>query len=251
MPILEILTSSTAASVAKFLIEKVVEYKKNKGSDKETESLKSQLELYKEKTQFMEKELVQFREIAGKLENKLGSSYTSDNAFVNWNLDKMKPEAEAFEIKVWTEKGDFQKGARDISVVAKAKSYRIGDKINLYFRSEKDCYLTILNYGTSGNMTVLLPNSISRDNFTRGGRIYAIPGDEYPFDYILSGPAGTERIKAIGTTCKINLMDMKFNKDEVFKTSSAAARDISVVAKKIESAAPEEWAEAECEFEVN
>lgn len=250
MPILEILTSSTAASVAKFLIEKVVEYKKSKGGDKEVEILKNQLEFYKEKSQFVEKELGQFKEIAKKLETKLGSSYISETAYVNWSLDTIKPQASAFKIEVWTEKGDFHQGARDISVIPKTIAYRIGDKINLYFRAEKDCYLTLINYGTSGKLTVLLPNSLFQDNFIEGGRIYAIPGEDYRFDYILSGPSGTERIKAIGTTQKINLTDMKFNKDEVFKTSSAAARDISVVAKKIEGAAPEEWAEAECMIEV-
>lgn len=251
MPILEILTSSTAATVAKFLIEKVVEYKKNSGSDKEVEILKNQLEQYKEKTQLMEKELGQFREIATKLETKMGSRYTSENAFVNWNFDNIKPESSSFKIKVWTEKGDFHEGARDISIVPKAKNYRIGEKINLYFSSEKDCYLTLLNYGTSGTMTVLLPNGFSQDNFIQAGKTYAIPGEEHRFDYILSGPPGTERIKAIGTTSKINLMDMKFNKDEVFKISRAAARDISVVSKKIESAGQQEWAVAMCELEVN
>lgn len=250
MPILELLTSSTAASIGKFLIDKVIEYKKNTGSDKEAESLKGQLEGYKEKTQILEKDLEQFREIAKKLENIMGSSYTSESAYVNWNLNTIKPTSEAFEIKVWTEKGDFQKGARDISIVPKTRSYRIGDKINLYFNSEKDCYLTLLNYGTSGKMTVLLHNGVSHDNFIKAGRTYAIPGEEYPFDYVLSGPSGTERIKAIGTNRKINLMDLRFNKDELFKTSSTAARDISVVAKKIETAAPGEWAEAMCEFEV-
>ncbi len=251
MAVLELLTSSTAATIAKFLIEKAIEYKKSKGSDKEVENLKDQLEQYKEKTHLMEKELGQFKKIATRIETKMGSSYTSENAFVNWNFDTIKPESSPFEIKVWIEKGDYKKGARDISIVPKAKNYRIGDKINLYFCSEKDCYLTLLNYGTSGKLTVLLPNSFSQDYFIQGGRTYAIPGEEHKFDYILSGPPGTERIKAIGTTSKIDLIDMKFDKDEVFKTSSAAARDISVVSKKIESAAPQEWAVAMCEFEVN
>ncbi len=250
MFIIELLTSSTATRLAGYLMDKVIEYSKNKGTDKEVEGLKNQLKTYEEKTQFVEKELTQFKEIALKLENKLGNSYISEPAFVNWNLDKIKPEASAFDIKVWTEKGDFQKGARDISVVARSRSYRIGDKINLYFSSEKDCYLTLLNYGTSGKMTVLMPNGIHQDNFIKGGKIYAIPGEEYPFDYMLDGPAGTERIKAIGTTRKINLMDMKFNRGEVFAASSAAARDISVVAKKMETAGQDGWAEAMCEFEV-
>lgn len=248
--ILELLASNTAAKLATYIIDKVVEYKKSKGSDKEVEILKNQLETYREKSELAEKELTQFRVIAEKLETKLGSKYISENAYVNWSLDAIKPEKSAFKIDIWTEKGDFRQGARDIAVIPKTKSYRIGDKINLYFRAEKDCYLTLLNYGTSGKMTVLLPNALSQDNLIKGGRTYAIPGETYPFDYILSGPSGTERIKAIGTTRKINLMDMKFDKDDVFKTSSAAARDISVVAKKIESAAPDEWAEAQCEFEV-
>ncbi len=250
MLVLELLTSSTAATVAKFLVEKVVEYKKSKGSDKEVELLKNQLETYKEKAQLVDKELVHFKEIAQKLEARLGSSYISENAYVNWNLDAIKPKTSAFEIKVWTEKGDYHQSTRDIAVTPKTSAYRIGDKINLYFRAEKDCYLTLINYGTSGNMTVLLPNTLSQDNFVKGGRIYAIPGQDYPFDYILSGPAGIERIKAIGTTGKINLMDLTYKKGEVFMTSSAASRDISVVAKRIESAAPEEWAEAVCEIEV-
>jgi 3D (Asp-Asp-Asp) domain-containing protein len=247
-PVLEFLASNTVASVTKFFIEKVVEYKKNKGTDKEVEALNNQLETYKEKTQFMEKEMQQFKEIAEKLETKLGSGYISENSYMNWSFDTIKPMTSAFKIEVWTEKGDYRKGARDITVVPKTKSYRMGDKINLYFQSEKDCYLTLINYGTSGKMTVLLPNALTQDNLIKEGRIYAIPGEDYPFDYLLTGPAGTERIKAIGTTRKINLMDMKFNKDEVFKTSTA--RDISVVAKKIESVAPGEWAETMCEFEV-
>lgn len=251
MPVLELLlASNTAASVAKFLIQKVVEYKKSTKTDKDVESLKNQLEAYKEKTQLAEKEIEQFKEIAQRLETRLGSEYVSENAYVNWSLDTIKPTASAFKIEIWTEKGEFHQGARDIAVVSKTRNYRIGDKINLYFRSEKDCYLTLLNYGTSGKLSVLLPNAISKDNHITGSKIYAIPGEDYSFDYILSGPPGTERIKAIGTTRKINLIDIKSNTGEVFKTSSAAARDISVVSKKIEDTTPEEWAEASCELEV-
>lgn len=250
MFILELITSGTATRLAGYLMDKVVEYSKNKGTDKEIESLKNQLDIYKEKAQFVEKELMQFKEIALKLENKLGNNYISENAFVNWNLEKIKPETKAFEIKIWTEKGNFQKGTRDISVIPKKGNYKIGDKINLYFQSERDCYLTLINYGTSGKMTILLPNAFSQKNFIKEGITYAIPGDDYPFDYVLSSPGGTEKIKAIGTTRYINLLEMKFNTDEVFKTSSSASRDISVVAKKVESAEPGEWAEALCEFEV-
>ncbi len=250
MFVIELLATNTIATVTKFLLEQVAEYKKSKGKDKDIEILVNKLEVYREKTELMEKELAQFKEMAEKLETRLGSGYISENAYVNWSLDTIKPEKSVFKIEVWTEKGDFQ-GARDIAIVPKTKIYKTGDKINMFFRAEKDCYLTLINYGTSGKLTVLLPNSLSQDNFVKGGRIYVIPGQDYPFDYVLSGPPGTEKIKAIGTTRKINLMNLTYIKGEVFHTSSAAARDISVVAKNMEDATPNEWAEAVCEIEVS
>ena len=250
MPVLELLASNTVLTLTKFLVNQIAEYRKSKGTNNEVEMLRNRLENYKEKTELVEKELEQFKEIIEKLETKLGSQYISENAYVNWSLDTIKPKASAFKIEVWTEKGVFHQGARDIAVIPKIQAYRIGDKINLYFRAEKDCYLTLINYGTSGKITVLLPNALSQDNFIKGGRIYAIPGQDYPFDYRLGGPPGTERIKAIATARKINLMDLTYNKGKVFYISSAAARDISIVAKNIESVASNEWAETVCQIEV-
>ncbi len=244
--LIELLATNTVGIITKFLLEQIAEYKKSKGKDNDVEALEKKLETYREKTEIVERELVQFKEIAEKLEIKLGSKYISDNIYVNWSLDTIKPKESAFKIEVWTEKSDFR-GPRDIAVIPR---YMVGDKINLYFRAEKECYLTLINYGTSGKLTVLLPNALSQDNFIKGNRIYAIPGQDYPFDYILSGPPGTERIKAIATTRKINLIDLTYKKGEVFSISNAAARDINVVAKNIKSAALEGWAVTECEFEV-
>ena len=254
--ILEFIVSNTASVIAKFLLDQVTEYKKTKGTNKEIDALNDKLEIYRQKSEFLDKELEQFKVIAEKLELQMGSKYVSEASYVNWNFDIVKPETSAFKVEVWTEKGDFQ-DACNVAVIPKAsanehnKKYNIGDKINLYFRSEKDCYLTLINYGTSGKFTVLMPNALFQDNFIEGGRIYAIPGQDYPFDYTLSGPSGTEKIKAIATTSKINLLDLAYNKGEIFSTSGAAARDISLVAKNIGNAEPDEWAENLCEFEVS
>ncbi len=165
-------------------------------------------------------------------------------------MDNIKPKKSAFNIEVWAEKGDY-KGTRDILRVKKPeKDYQIGDKINLYFRSEKDCYLFLLNYGTSGKLMVLFPNALFEDNFIKGNTIYAIPGKDYPFDYILSGPPGTEKVKAIAATHKFDLIDLNFKRGQTFSTSTSATRDISIAAKKIENADLEEWAEAICEIKV-
>ena len=122
----------------------------------------------------------------------------------------------------------------------------------MYFRSDMDCYLTLFNIGTSGKLTILFPNYLFQNNFITANKIYAIPGEEYPFEYELSGPSGAEKIKALATTSKLNLLDFEFSKAEFFHSveSGIAARDISIVAKEIEKVPVDNWAEAMCEFEV-
>ena len=123
----------------------------------------------------------------------------------------------------------------------------------MFFRSDRECYLYLFDLGTSGSVTVLLPNQLHQDNFIRAGRIYAIPGNDYPFEYKLGGPAGIERIKAIATVTKKDLLDLDLGREAVpFHSSerSAAARDVTVVQKRVQDLPLDCWAEATCEFAV-
>jgi hypothetical protein len=106
----------------------------------------------------------------------------------------------------------------------------------VYFRADRDSYHTLFNIGTSGRLTVLFPNYVFQNNFITANKIYAIPGEEYRFEYELSGPAGVEKIKAIATTSKRNLLEFEFSKADCFHSveHGIAARDIHVVAKKVE-----------------
>lgn len=145
--------------------------------------------------------------------------------------------------------------SRDINVVPvkSGETFKVGDKINIKFKSSKDCYLTLLNIGTSGKLTILYPNTLHQDNFIEGGKLFEIPGDEYGFEYQLSGPAGIEKLKAIVTESKINLVESQFSPDgNMFKiiSSGAAARDISIIEKKVEEIPQDKWNEAYFEFSV-
>lgn len=146
-------------------------------------------------------------------------------------------------------------GARDIAVASKKKSaaYRTGQKIVVGFRANQDCFLTLLNVGTSGKLTVLFPNSLHSDNFIQANRDYRIPESDNEFEYELQGPAGVEKLKAVATLKKVSLLESNFAADgSLFRTVDATtgARDISVIQKKITSVPKTEWAEAACEFSV-
>jgi len=224
---------------------------------RDIEELKNVLEPFKERLEVNEAELVKIKENAEKLSEKLKENgfEITDEMYQKWTLNFLdeklsgiKQVKSAFGIELWT--AEKAEGVKDIKILP--RTYRIGDRIVVYFRSDRDCYLTLFNIGTSGKLTVLFPNYLVRNNFTKAGRIYAIPGDEYHFDYRLSGPPGVEKIKAIATTSKLNLLYFEFSREEFFHSveSGVAARDISIVAKRMEEMPVDSWAEAICEFEV-
>ena len=159
-----------------------------------------------------------------------------------------------FKVELWTAPAPDE-GARDLAVTAKRKkaAYRTGQKIVVGFRASRDCHLTLLNIGTSGKLTVLFPNSQHQDNFIQAGREYQIPADEDDFEYLLQGPPGVEKLKAVATLKKIALLESQFAPDgALFRTVEAAtgARDIGVIQKKVAAVPGAEWAEAACEFKV-
>ena len=261
MPIVEALILSTAGVVVKFLLDQAEKYREGKGKKtKEIEELKNALEPFKERLEVNEAELKKIKENAEKLSEKLTESgwEITDEKYQKWTLNFLneklsgiKQVKSTFKIELWTAKStEGIKGIRDIKILA--RRYRIGDKIVVHFRSDRDCYLTLFNIGTSGKLTVLFPNYLFQNNFITANKIYAIPGDEYRFDYLLSGPPGAERIKAIATTSKRNFLDFEFSKAEFFHAveSDIASRDISIIAKKMEEVPVDSWAEAMCEFEV-
>jgi len=257
---MEGLIVSTAPVVVKFLLDQVKNYGRRGKKTKDIEEFKNALEPFKERFEVNEAELKKIKETAEKLSEKLtenGFEITNE-MYQKWTLNLLdeklrgiKQAKSTFKTELWTAKSKEEiKGARDIKILP--RKYRIGERIVVYFRSDRDCYLTLFNIGTSGELTVLFPNYLFQNNFTRADRIYAIPGDEYPFEYELSGPPGVEKIKAIATTSKLNLLDFEFSREEFFHSveSGIAARDISIVAKKMEEVSVDSWAEALCEFEV-
>ena len=159
-----------------------------------------------------------------------------------------------FQVELWTAPAPAE-GARDIAVTAKKKKagYRIGQKIVVGFRSSRDGYLTLLNIGTSGKLTVLFPNSLHPDNLLKAGRDYTVPEPDDEFEYELQGPPGVEKLKAVVTSKNVPLLESNFAPDgSLFRTvdATAGARDIGVVRKKVATVPKSDWAESECEFSV-
>ncbi len=148
-------------------------------------------------------------------------------------LDKLmfaKPGHSPFNIKVWADR----------------ENYEIGDHVVFYVKAERDCYLTLINAGSSGNITIIFPNPFHKSNFIKAGKTYVIPGPDYGFNFDLLGPPGQERVKAIATlTPELPIdLDLKNGFHKMNSKNKAVFRDIGVMAENFNQDSQVVWAEA-------
>lgn len=82
-----------------------------------------------------------------------------------------------------------------LKLTTKKSSYSIGEYLTLTAVSSVDCYLTIVDIGSSGKGYILFPNAYQTDNFIKAGQEVKVP-NKY-FDMQIGGPVGKERLIGI------------------------------------------------------
>lgn len=156
-------------------------------------------------------------------------------------IERIKKESPSFDLKVWADRGRAS---------TEVPGYRIGDFITLYFKADRDCYVTIFDFTTSGSIHVLFPNSFMPDNRIKAGRTYKFPGDQAGFKIRVKGPPGIERVKVFATTKDIPLFEEDFSQ-ESFRSIEGGTynvtRDLQAVIDSLEENA---WAESHFELRI-
>lgn len=79
-------------------------------------------------------------------------------------------------------------------------AYRIGQAIQVFVTSDRTCSLTLLDVGSSGNVSVLFPNRRQSNNLIQAGQTLVLPGPMHPNRFTLGGPPGQERLIAVCRT---------------------------------------------------
>jgi hypothetical protein len=152
--------------------------------------------------------------------------------------DIQNPESE-FNIELWTDREDC--------------NYKIGEQVVFFFKTNRDCRLTLFNIATSGEVLILFPNAYHSDNLVKAGETYRIPPEGAKFIFRVKGPAGEDVVKAIATLENVPLV----NEEDVQKTEEG----LNVITKGEKSIAvelyealkpvnPKRWAEAEKTIKV-
>ena len=95
------------------------------------------------------------------------------------------PRGRGVEIDLWSnpDPGDF---------------VRVGDRVELFFRTTEDCYVAIVSIDANGQAQRLFPRR-GDDGWVRAGRVQALPGRRDDYDLRFTGPAGDEYVFAVAS----------------------------------------------------
>ena len=154
----------------------------------------------------------------------------------------------AFRARVWTEPSKSP-ATRDLQTVARHESgsYCIGDKFTLNVQVEKDCYLTLLDRGTSGKVYVLVEN-----HPVKAGKPLSLAGPDSERDWVVGEPEGVEQLKAFFTVKLLCLIPG--SGPLAVLARPVQTRDIKTETKNasstLEQMPADSWTDALCEFTV-
>jgi len=99
--------------------------------------------------------------------------------------------ASDLRVQVWLDRPDGQ--------------YALGDTMKLWVQPSKTAYLTVLNVGTTGKVTVLYPNAREGASPVTANQTVQIPAPNAPYSLRLDGPPGTELIKVFASSQPLQL----------------------------------------------
>lgn len=142
--------------------------------------------------------------------------------------------------------------AFDTWVNRKDLTYRVGDTLAVSVKPKSDAYITILNVGSSGAVTLLYPNHFQRDAKVKAGTTVRIPSKKAKWQISVGGPRGVDLVKVIASKKPLTLKELQniASADEanpvitLGRSAEEAARDLSPQLK------PEQSDDAEAQFGV-
>jgi hypothetical protein len=125
-----------------------------------------------------------------------------------------------------------------------------GEEARVFYQANRDCYVYLFSVAADGSVTVLLPNSLHRDNLARANRAYAFPPPDSGIKLqarLVPGHVGDraeERIKIIGTRQKEDLLPLGFQ-EAFFKVYDGRSTGmVSDLIRTLNRLEPADWGEA-------
>jgi hypothetical protein len=87
-------------------------------------------------------------------------------------------------------------------------TYVVGQPLRIMVRPKQDAYITVVDVGSSGRVSVLYPNHYQRDARVRAGSTLTIPDAQSKWQINVGGPAGVDLIQVIASRQPLSLPEL-------------------------------------------
>jgi len=169
------------------------------------------------------------------------------NATITALLGITQPQP-PFKARVWTERAGVATTRDIVSVPRDSKGvYRIGERFSLRVQAERDCYLALFDVGTSGKISLLL-----QGYRIPAGSPVSLSGPDENHEWLVGGPAGIERIKALFAIAPFDFQPVvrECGAQATVLGFANVTADICKLGLVFEEMPKESWADALCHFVV-
>lgn len=114
---------------------------------------------------------------------------------LNSQIDTMSP----VNLDIWLDRDDY--------------TFYPGDRIKIFFKADRDCYVAIYDIDAGGRESLLFPPQ-GENGYIQKDRVYELPPPDADYDYEVTGPEGIERIIVLASTEKLPELS---DNDKIFK----------------------------------
>jgi hypothetical protein len=171
-------------------------------------------------------------------------------AAVNRLTELTAPRESPLSIHLEPRHLDEERPTRDVEVTPtpRPRPFRLGEQIRFAFQANRDCDVTLIDVGATGQVAVTLPNAWCSQARVAGGRLHFFPGGEFAdFDLTLTGKPGRERVFAIATLAPLPA-PLQPEGGAAFRQLQPP--EVDALVDGITRLDARDWAACVCEFEI-
>lgn len=123
----------------------------------------------------------------------------------------------------------------NISLSTDKSQYHIGEQLGINFSVDEPMYVRVAVINSKGEVDTLFPNPYQSDNYCKPGKKYKIPSAGADFTLDISGPVGSDKIRAVASKKPIPAEAIHFTLEGQFddatmgKYTIRAATDYTII----------------------
>jgi hypothetical protein len=166
------------------------------------------------------------------------------------NLYRVK--IKALVAPVYPEKGQ----GLSLRVALSKNVLKEGEEVKVFYQSNRECYVYIFSVAADGSVTLLLPNSVNKNNRVLLDKAYEFPPAGSPIKLEamflpgFEGKFADERIKIIATAKEEAIVPLGFQEGMFKVYDSKSTGMVNDLVRKLNQLEPTEWTEATAVYKI-